>query len=1086
VATTLTIGVVDQTAFIQHQSMTCKLNTLDLTLVDPATTPQLGDAVTLTEPTWAGTIVKVGTTDPVDRQGHVLVKIAATNQDTAAASAAPFGLSDDPDNSTTYGYRGLTIESQANQDGTTTLHGSCTIQQSGLWPAMTFELTSANRGLSAAGFSVVNVTVTWPRAGSPQFAVEFGDAIVTMAVWAASQAGAAPPGSIDGTRITPGTVDTPQLRANSVTAAQILAGTITADKLASTLVLASLLKTAAPDGTDPGTGLRIELDHNGLRAYDSTNRLVVNIPTDGSPVYVSGQLSATSLVATVSTLLQGTAQLGIGATMTVQNNVADPIAAPVLVGSVPALALASSPAHANAGLCYDSGGGAGGATPSFWIGAKADDASTLDVAYEYDATTGALLRTLKKTGSTTTYTATLGSTSHIADRANGAVGTTNSQIATPLTFPARDNIQITKVSVYMAGRLGTCQVKTAVWNTSGTLLRESAAYTASSGGATTVGASDHYDKALSSPLAVASGATIWAGFLRPGTSDGSQYDVDTGSNTTKIGQGNDGSMTSISTVTTEKPNVYVTYTYTVDSSLEGAMGGIVGVARVGSYIWVLDDLGTLFQYNQADLSYVGKVTSAAAYIAGAKAGAGLFYDGTNLVITTAAGTGSSVQVRFIKLNSSTGAYVSTLDTTGLAVNGTTATIRGGTKQNDALTSSHATYWVAIGGAFAGVYGYDTTSSPAPLTANRDFGLAGEISGGVAFDGTAFRGWSASALTSVWTFTSWDWNSASQPFWVGYSWVDDVGTPHETLVSPRASISLGRRRQLTVTIPTIPTGGADDPDKLGLYMYQGASDPGATGFKQQSTGTATTIVLTSYNAAGAADPSSNNFPGGTPASIQSQIQAGPGWKLTGDGLATFQQAALIRAVDSLAIDPAGLVPFAFHGGAGVTNATDWSGAPVSLAAVSGGNGGAAIMPVVLTAPMRLISYNLWCTDTASARSAEARLYRDDGSTTLQFVTGSDASWSFTPSAAAARSAAVSAGSGVLLRPGVYWLVIRNKSTTHTFGIGGTANAASSIFPGHGSASLPALGSTLALTLATATGRVLAASLRGAVQGTTTIF
>ena len=104
-ATTLTIGAVDQTAFVGHQSMTCKLNTLDLTLVDPVTVPALGDAVALTDPTWAGTVVKVGTTDPVDRAGHVFVKIAATNSAAALASAAPFGLSDAPDNSTTYGYR---------------------------------------------------------------------------------------------------------------------------------------------------------------------------------------------------------------------------------------------------------------------------------------------------------------------------------------------------------------------------------------------------------------------------------------------------------------------------------------------------------------------------------------------------------------------------------------------------------------------------------------------------------------------------------------------------------------------------------------------------------------------------------------------------------------------------------------------------------------------------------------------------------------------------------------------------------------------------------------------------------------------
>src|SRR4051794_20911619 len=134
-ASTLTVAAVDQTAKIAWASMACKLNTLDVTLVDPATMPVIGDAVALTNPTWSGTVVSIETSDPVDRAGHVLVRVAATNQTTAAASAAPFGLSDAPDNATTYGYRSLKVQTSLNQDGTTTIHGSCTIQQAGLWPA---------------------------------------------------------------------------------------------------------------------------------------------------------------------------------------------------------------------------------------------------------------------------------------------------------------------------------------------------------------------------------------------------------------------------------------------------------------------------------------------------------------------------------------------------------------------------------------------------------------------------------------------------------------------------------------------------------------------------------------------------------------------------------------------------------------------------------------------------------------------------------------------------------------------------------------------------------------------------------------
>ena len=883
--TTLTVAAVDQTTRIAWGSLTCKLNTLDFTLVDPATRPAIGDAALLTEPAWSGTVTALETADPVDRAGHVLVKVTATNTVEATASAAPFGLSDAPDNATTYGYRSLRVQTAANQDGTTTIHGSCTILQAGLWPAMTFLLTSANQGLSGEGFSVTNTTVTWPTPAVPSYQVEFGDPIVTMAVWTASQAGGAPAGSIDGTRITAGSVDTPQLHANAVTSSIINAGAVTADKLAATLLLTSLLKTAAPDGSDPGTGLRMEVDRLGLRAYDAGNVLQVNVPTDGSAVYVKGQITATTLTAAQSALLQGAVSLAIGSTTTVLNYVADPTQAPVLVGSVPKTGLGTAPAHSSAGLCHDPAGDAGGATPTFWVCATADDGATTDVAYEYRRSDGALLRTLRKTGSTATYTATLGSTSHVSDQATERTGSLYSQVATPLTFPARQNIRITAVSVYMAGVSGqTCTAKNAVWNTSGTSLRESAAYTPSKP-AFNNGNSVHYDKALTSELAVASGATIWAGFLHTGSGDYIQWDQDLGSGLTeKRGDGLDGSMTNISTFSGQKPNVYVTYKYDVDSSLEGAMGAIVGIARAGTSIWVLDDLGTLFQYNQADLAYVGKTTAIAAYITGAKAGAGLFFDGTNLVVTTASGTTGTDQVRLVKCTTA-GAYSSTLNCTGLAVNGTTATIRGGCLVNDALNASAPTYWLAIGGAFAGVYGF--VASTGANTANRDFGLAGEIAGGVAWDGTSFRGWASAAPTSVWAFTSWDWSTATQPFWLAYSWYDDVGTVHETRVGPRASVTLGRRRQLGVTLPSVPAGGADDPDKLNLYMLAAAADPGAGSgtMKLQSTTTATQLTLTSYNAAGAADPASNNFPGGTPATVQSQLRS-PGWWLKGDGSTSF--------------------------------------------------------------------------------------------------------------------------------------------------------------------------------------------------------
>lgn len=151
---------------------------------------------------------------------------------------------------------------------------------------------------------------------------------------------------------------------------------------------------------------------------------------------------------------------------------------------------------------------------------------------------------------------TLGSTSHVSDTADATTGTTKSQVATPLTFPAGGGT-VTFVSVYMAGYGGTCSTQCSLWNTSGTQLANSASFTATSRTFAN-GNSDHYNKAVSE--VVGSGATVWAGFLRTTSADGFQWDKDDGSGkTTKFGSGLTGSMTSITTDSDSKPNVYITY-----------------------------------------------------------------------------------------------------------------------------------------------------------------------------------------------------------------------------------------------------------------------------------------------------------------------------------------------------------------------------------------------------------------------------------------------------------------------------------------------------------------------------------------------
>jgi len=389
-ALALTIGGVTQTSYIKHQSMTLKFNTFDLALQNPATVPAVGDAVALTDTglSWSGTVASVQITDTVERGTNKLVSIAATNEDTAGASAASFGLSDVPNNSTTYGYSHLTTKTTVDRDGNTTTTGSLTTYHFGIWPAQTFALTSANRGYSAQSFTAQNVTVTWPKAGVPICKIDFGDPIVTMSVWMNSSLS----GQIDTTKITDGSVTTPKLAANAVTSEKIEAGTITADLLASELLLASLIKTA-----DSGT--RVEIDSAGVRAYSSSEDLLVNIPTDGSAVYVNGQIEATSLTVTGNAVLQGTGNsLAQSSVTTIDSYQQPPSQAPSLAygyESGPTLDAIDSPTGYRGHGYYDSAGGASGSTACFVqaIGQAASGTDKWDIIVnEWNWSTGALDR----------------------------------------------------------------------------------------------------------------------------------------------------------------------------------------------------------------------------------------------------------------------------------------------------------------------------------------------------------------------------------------------------------------------------------------------------------------------------------------------------------------------------------------------------------------------------------------------------------------------------------------------------------------------------------------------------------------------
>lgn len=259
--TTITVAGHNLTDSVRHESLTLKLNSFDFGLVNPSYVPALGDALTMTLPTWSGTVVAIRQVD-TPRGTDKFYSITATNAVVGSASAAPFGLSDAPDNVTTYGYAHLTLTTSRTPTGDEH-RGMLTTFTDGLWPAMTVAITSANFGFVAANYTINDVTVTWPMKDSPEYTLELGDAMVPLSTWVATTASddILP---IDSTKITDGSITTPKLAANAVTAAKITAGTITATEIAAGAITTTQLNSSAVIQNVTNSGATVTIDSTGI------------------------------------------------------------------------------------------------------------------------------------------------------------------------------------------------------------------------------------------------------------------------------------------------------------------------------------------------------------------------------------------------------------------------------------------------------------------------------------------------------------------------------------------------------------------------------------------------------------------------------------------------------------------------------------------------------------------------------------------------------------------------------------------------------------------------------------------------------
>jgi len=668
-------------------------------------------------------------------------------------------------------------------------------------------------------------------------------------------------GAITADLIEANAITSDKILANAVTAGKIDAGAVGATELAAEIVLASLLKTSED-------GCRVEISDAGILLLDDDEVPLVKIPTDGNPVYVKGEITTSSLISEAEATLYGVNTLPGESVTTLASGVAAPTNAPSLTVGIDSLSLGSTPegVATAAGIAYDSAGG------SFWVAADPTAAGGY-VAHEYDKTTGDIIRSIEKTGSSSTETKTSGAKTHVADYAEyfGAAAD-EQQIACAFVMPEAGTI--TKVAVWMAGKDDNCSTRTAIWTNAGTLLGYSTAFWAT-GETFAKGASTLYNKSLQTPVNLASGSTYKIGFLKTASAGKFQYDVDYGSGTLYRGEGYTGDFDVVSTESSRKINAYITYTVTTDTTVEDAP--MIGVCVDADYVYTLDDNGVLYKYDIDTLEYV---TSAdlSAKITGNTAGAGLFYDATaaKLVITTADGTTGTDHPRFVLVLPDL-TWDSTITNATHEIDGDVDSLRGGARLNDPLNADTATYWVPISGT---VYAYKAADGVS--VANRTFGTSTTVLGGLTHDGTVFRGWAVATPTKIYTFSAWDFTDTSTTLWVGYAWYDITGATHETVIGPRSTLTVRRRERVLVTNAALPTG--TDVDRVRIYALQAAADGGAGTFWLQVTDALTSRYLVTYTGSGTHDGAGTAFDSGTPAELKSAAAA---WSLKGDGTAEFE-------------------------------------------------------------------------------------------------------------------------------------------------------------------------------------------------------
>ena len=131
-----------------------------------------------------------GTIKTVDvdelRGSHTMAKMGAQDAgpDGAAPTTAPWGLSDTPNGTTTFGYDRLTKRTRTTEGGAAKVTYEVTLHKDGLWKNMDVPVTSVLHGLSATVFTIVDVTAEWPVGGpvpaAGTYTLILGESVLTL------------------------------------------------------------------------------------------------------------------------------------------------------------------------------------------------------------------------------------------------------------------------------------------------------------------------------------------------------------------------------------------------------------------------------------------------------------------------------------------------------------------------------------------------------------------------------------------------------------------------------------------------------------------------------------------------------------------------------------------------------------------------------------------------------------------------------------------------------------------------------------------------------------------------------------------